>query len=540
MTRLSASRPHELPTLRELLRRPAFQEAEILAGRQGLDVPVRWVHVGEIPDIARYLRGQELLLSTGVGLHRPQERRRYLERLAECEVAGVCIELGRYLRRIPDDMLQLADRLELPLIAFVRPVRFVDITRDVHAVILQGEKQILLSLQQLAEDLRRLPPNSDGNAEIVHRLSLWLDAAALWLPPEGEPICSGPAAHLTALEAKARDLLRALRLGPAAQGNALLPDGSGLVSRLVPAQEGGSGLLVAVCRSGGEVATGMALDLAAAALAQAAPKAARDSRASPGDDVLLAMLLGGEGPRLAPQSLQRFAPAGRLPRRGVLVLLRHPGGDPAALVADLRAAVRRQSLAALVGRRAGDAALLLFDPGPRSELRRLVVDLRALASRSGGAAAGVSGSLPLDGLAQALPEADLALAAAIWSDGTTSSFYDELGALRILANLSAGFDTAAPIEQELGPLLAYDRRHRTTLVQTLDVLLKAAHKDEAAQRLGIRRQTLYYRIERIASLLGEDFLRPERRLGLSLALLARTLESVKDSGHSVTELDPDF
>ncbi len=75
---MSEERPAVLPTLREVLRRPAFQGAELLAGRAGLDAPVRWVHVGEIPDIARYLRGQELILSTGVGLRQPHDRRRYL------------------------------------------------------------------------------------------------------------------------------------------------------------------------------------------------------------------------------------------------------------------------------------------------------------------------------------------------------------------------------------------------------------------------------------------------------------------------------
>ena len=40
----------------------------LVAGEDGLDRPVRWVHVAEVPDIATLLRGGELVLTTGIGL----------------------------------------------------------------------------------------------------------------------------------------------------------------------------------------------------------------------------------------------------------------------------------------------------------------------------------------------------------------------------------------------------------------------------------------------------------------------------------------
>lgn len=540
---MSEVRPHELPTLREILRRPAFQGAEILAGHQGQDTTVRWVHVGEIPDIARYLHGQELILSTGVGLRLPQDRRRYLERLAECEVAGVCIELGRYLRHIPDDMLRLADRLGLPLVAFSSPVRFVDITRDVHSIILQGERQVLLSLQQLAADLRKLQGASAPEVEILERLSLWLRDAVIFLPASGEPLRSGPKGRLEPLEQKSKELIAALRSDPATLPDALLPDGSRIVSRLVAQQEGSAGLLAAACSSD-LVAAGMALDLAASALAQAAPRARRlrTTAASPDDDLLIARLLAGREPLgLLADDLDRFRQSGRLPTQAMVFMLRGPAATSSPLAADLRLRLARQGLQALVGRHLGDLVLVLFDPAPLAHLRRLAEELRAIAqpSDAGTIRIGASARLPLGELRRGIKEAELALAAALWSQGETSPFYQELAVLRILGNLSEDFDLFAFVEDELGPLLAYDRHHRSDLLQTLGVLLQAQHKDEAAHRLRIRRQTLYYRIERIRSLLGEDFLRPERRSGLLMALLAHLRAQGHDYGHFVQDHDED-
>ena len=51
-------------TVRELLTSQEFAETQLIAGAGGLDRPVRGVNVMEALDIARWLRGGELLLST--------------------------------------------------------------------------------------------------------------------------------------------------------------------------------------------------------------------------------------------------------------------------------------------------------------------------------------------------------------------------------------------------------------------------------------------------------------------------------------------
>ena len=85
-------------TVRDVLELPALQQAgpRVLAGRDRLDAPVRWVHVAEIPEIADLLRGGELVLTTGIGLPPDDDGlRRWIDGLAAVGVAGVVVELGR-------------------------------------------------------------------------------------------------------------------------------------------------------------------------------------------------------------------------------------------------------------------------------------------------------------------------------------------------------------------------------------------------------------------------------------------------------------
>ncbi|HEY9437854.1 MAG TPA: PucR family transcriptional regulator ligand-binding domain-containing protein, partial [Streptomyces sp.] len=65
-------------TVRRALDLPGLRGGlpEVMAGAEGLDRTVRWVHAGEVPYIASLLKGGELLLTTGLGLGtRPAEQR---------------------------------------------------------------------------------------------------------------------------------------------------------------------------------------------------------------------------------------------------------------------------------------------------------------------------------------------------------------------------------------------------------------------------------------------------------------------------------
>jgi len=74
------------------------------------------------------------------------------------------------------------------------------------------------------------------------------------------------------------------------------------------------------------------------------------------------------------------------------------------------------------------------------------------------------------------------------------------------------------IEQQLGPILALPKRPRATLLATLEALVRARFTIAAAARiLGVRRQTIYYRIEQLTAMLG-DLEVPYRRAAFAVAL----------------------
>ena len=98
-------------TVRELL---SGLDVRLLSGEAALDLPVRWVHISELPDPTPWLSGGELLLTTGMQLKDAGSQRKFVEHLAECDGCD------RYLDQIRSTVRTLASLPEHSLPAQAR------------------------------------------------------------------------------------------------------------------------------------------------------------------------------------------------------------------------------------------------------------------------------------------------------------------------------------------------------------------------------------------------------------------------------------
>ena len=98
-------------------------------------------------------------------------------------------------------------------------------------------------------------------------------------------------------------------------------------------------------------------------------------------------------------------------------------------------------------------------------------------------------------------------------------FIDALGIYRLVTQLEER-DTLQSFAQEtLGKLLDYDERQNADLIHTLEAYF-SAHGNLAttAAELNVHRNTLLYRLRRVAEISAVDLKQPETRLALQLAL----------------------
>ena len=168
-----------IPTVREVLALPVLKAGRptVLGGHTGLDQPVRWVHISETSDPTGFLHGGELVLTTGLPLvGEPDKMVAYLRILAEHQVAGLIVELGTHLAAAPPELSEAADDAGLPVVALSRPIRFVEVTQQVHHLIVADRYEEVEFARTTHEVFTSLNIARASTTDIVARASQILGA----------------------------------------------------------------------------------------------------------------------------------------------------------------------------------------------------------------------------------------------------------------------------------------------------------------------------------------------------------------------------
>ena len=116
-------------TVRDIATMPGLG-LEVVAGSDGLDNPVSWLHVSELDDPTQFLEGGEFLLTTGLGIGElATTQRAYVRRLADHGLAGLGFGLGFGFAEPPAGLVDEAQRLSFPVVNVPYKVPFVAITK---------------------------------------------------------------------------------------------------------------------------------------------------------------------------------------------------------------------------------------------------------------------------------------------------------------------------------------------------------------------------------------------------------------------------
>jgi purine catabolism regulator len=516
-------------TVSDILKRPLFRHAKVAAGSRGLHREVKWVHILEIMDGSSYVRGNEMILMTGVGLGEEKELKvQFVRELWESGVSALAIELVHQFVHLSEETKAFADQHAFPIIVFEEPVSFIEITQDIHGDLIHRHHRQLLALERLSHHFHQLALKPQGAINILRLLH-----------------------QETGYTVRLVDYLGEDLVYPDFQKN---PEHLHVFSHPIVVLDVQVGELQ---MSGSSAPTDFArlvMERAATALAQ---------------ELLRSISLEERRLRVTQQWIDHLIESGstRLPKElsaavdqgGQLAICavepRH-GNDP-----DYNHVETMQNIALLkwthtirnelaplgigvwTAPREGLWVLVLADWTPAANLSfqdrlRRGFDRLSVQSPSWSHLgpfdwkAGIS--LAFTRWEQA-PQAWRQAVAALSlgqpatygpaDDGESIPsapvvYCEDLHAWQLFLQVSPSV-LEQYVEAQIGPLLAYDRENGTQLTRTLEVYLaENLSKQHTANALYIHRQTLYYRLEQIGQLLGKDWDSPVRRLALETALSA--------------------
>ena len=532
-----------LPSLGDVLAMEVCRRGRpaVVAGADRLDTPVRWVHAIELTDVARLLRGGELVLSTGIAL--PDDDRlltAYVTELAEVGVAGLAVELGRrYAESLPGALVAAAKQAGLPLIAFEREVAFIEITEAVHARIIDAQLDELRVSERLHEMFTELSVAGASAEEIVRQ------AAAL----AGRPVILADLSHrVLACEPAGADPGRLLS-GFAARnrsvrlsGRTAFDEASGWLVTPVGAHGEDWGRVILVCDGPPSSTDTVLIERTATTLALGRLLTRhRESLERQAHRTLISGIISQAHADPAEAAVRSRALGVPVDGRQLIALVlrfRDPvvsgslGVSAHARVLDLAdataAACRAERVPSLVGTLDDDRAGAMLSLGPRVEPDDVLTRLATRIGDRAGAdpevlviGVGATAGSIRDVRRSFLEASQVADVAASRLDSAAALFY-RLPDLRLRGLLHLLRDDPRLqtfVERELGALLAADPGGG--LVDVLAAYLAAGgNKAEAAKASHLARPTFYERLRRIERICGTDLSSAESRTSLHVALLA--------------------
>jgi purine catabolism regulator len=116
---------------------------ELVSGADSAQAHVRWVHCTELTDPTPWLKGGELLLSTGIQLAGPKSQRELVDRLADHDIAGLGFGTGFAYKRLPAALVTQARKREFPLFEVPYELPFIAITERAFERLLDERYELL-------------------------------------------------------------------------------------------------------------------------------------------------------------------------------------------------------------------------------------------------------------------------------------------------------------------------------------------------------------------------------------------------------------
>src|SRR4051812_48916821 len=534
-------------TIREVL---ADVDIALLAGEANVDMPVRWVHISELPDPTPWLSGGELLLTTGLGLDTAKQQREYIATLADHGLAGLGLGTGFTHDKVPKALLEAARERDFPLFEVPYELPFIALTEQAFTRLVNEQYALLQRSIAAQERLQRIVLSERGLDAIVGALATLIGGPALVFDGRGE---------LQAMRTFRRELDPEVvaALGEEVRDRARRGDGRGFG----PGHPDLAPRALALPIASGEPPRTSA---GAAALPQAWLVAAKDSdglaeidrlilhqavtvvalellrrrvadtteRRLAGDVLSAAIAAELEGAELA----RRLEPFGLGGQGSALVGTPPERATLQACEAALTEALRGEAVSGLVAP-SGANVVALLPSFLDDELFELAERSVARAGELLGArpAAGVGRAVPAGRAREAYHEARCALDArelgATAPDGSANgaarqgvATYRDLGSFQLLLSLQDSDALALFCESLLGPIEHGEGHYGGELMRSLEAFIEANGQWEAAARkLYCHRHTLRYRVRKIEELTGRNLASARDRIEFWLAIRGREL-----------------
>jgi len=156
----------------EILKTECFREARLLTEIDINKQAIGSVTVGEVPDIAQWLTGGEMVLTTlfsarDVG----SEKLEIVEGIISSSAGALVVKLGRFVESLPPYIINMASEKGFPIISLPAGIRWTNVIAEVYKLLSMRELDKLTWLESVRQQFSRITAGEGGLTSIANTLS---------------------------------------------------------------------------------------------------------------------------------------------------------------------------------------------------------------------------------------------------------------------------------------------------------------------------------------------------------------------------------
>jgi purine catabolism regulator len=516
-------------TVADILNRKHFENARVIAGEEGLDRFVKWVHVVEVASMRNLLNGNELILSTGVSWKDNTDLFvSMIKEFLEYNAAGLCIEMGTYMSEIPAEVIGIANDHHFPIIIFSEEVPFVQITQDIHSNIINQQYQKISDLENYSQNLNKRLLQIESYEDILQCIFAALDLQIIFHLKNFEYEFVPEISQTEQIQIM--NQLEAAKINPSDHlaSSPIILFGQEYAELFIYSKDlkiSEYDLLI--------------LDRTATALAQHLLREmyVEEKKRVEEFEWLYGWLEGEHG---SEGISEYFAQNGIKTKTNEAVVLitklitlkEKITQDVTYLKLLFRSVFEQNGFIVFSVEKSHELTFILVNNRTKRNFKdriRLaiesIIDSEFIRKQSSAKIVIAAGSF-IDNLIEVHKSYHTAKETQRIQQKMTNKanyyFYEDLHLYRLISQMSKHVNLEELAAEYLQPVIQYDQKYNGKLLETLKAYLECnGSKQEAASKLFIVRQTLYHRLQKLENILGKDFMEHEKRVAIEFMLLVQ-------------------
>ncbi len=174
-------------TVRKIMELDLIQrQLTLIGGKKGLEKQVNFITIMEAPDFHEWVAGGEFVLTSWYAYSQNPKNQEHAFRELATKVSAIAIKVDRFLEKVPDEFIQIANECQTPLFALKRETKFREVIQYVAGEVQNAQANLLVEVEKHYKQLIQEALATDDLSSLLKLTGKRISCSAFCMGSDGK------------------------------------------------------------------------------------------------------------------------------------------------------------------------------------------------------------------------------------------------------------------------------------------------------------------------------------------------------------------